>query len=101
MYDYLIVGAGYSGSVFAERIASQLNKKVLIVDKRNHIAGNAYDFYNEDGILIHKYGPHCFIQIIKKYLIIYLNSQIGIFIYIKSNHVLTETYILSLLTGIH
>ncbi len=60
MYDYLIVGAGYSGSVFAERIASQLNKKVLIVDKRNHIAGNAYDFYNEDGILIHKYGPHLF-----------------------------------------
>ena len=60
MNDYLIVGAGYSGSVFAERIASQLNKKVLIVDKRNHIGGNAYDFYNEDGILIHKYGPHWF-----------------------------------------
>ena len=60
MYDYLIVGAGYSGSVFAERIASQLNKKVLIIDKRSHIAGNAYDFYNEDGILIDKYGPHIF-----------------------------------------
>lgn len=60
MFDYLIVGAGYAGSVLAERIASQLNKKVLIVDKRNHIAGNAYDYYNEEGILVHKYGPHIF-----------------------------------------
>lgn len=60
MFDYLIVGAGYSGSVFAERLASQHNKKVLVVDRRNHIAGNAYDFYNEDGILVHKYGPHWF-----------------------------------------
>lgn len=44
----------------AERIASQLNKKVLIVEKRNHIGGNAYDEYDEYGILIHKYGPHIF-----------------------------------------
>ncbi|HEY4652244.1 MAG TPA: UDP-galactopyranose mutase [Pontibacter sp.] len=60
MFDYLIVGAGFAGSVLAERLASQLNKKVLIIDKRNHIAGNAYDHYNEDGILVHKYGPHIF-----------------------------------------
>ena len=60
MYDYLIVGAGFAGSVMAERIASQLNKKVLIVEKRNHIGGNAYDEYDEHGILIHKYGPHIF-----------------------------------------
>jgi UDP-galactopyranose mutase len=60
MFDYLIVGAGFSGSVLAERIASQHNKKVLIVDKRNHIGGNAYDYYNEHGILLHKYGPHWF-----------------------------------------
>lgn len=60
MFDYLIVGAGFAGSVLAERLASQANKKVLIVDKRNHIAGNAYDHYNEDGILVHKYGPHIF-----------------------------------------
>lgn len=60
MYDYLIVGAGFAGAVFAERIASQLNKKVLIVEKRNHIGGNAYDEYDEHGILIHKYGPHIF-----------------------------------------
>lgn len=60
MFDYLIVGAGFAGSVLAERLSSQLHKKVLIVEKRNHIAGNAYDYYNKDGILIHKYGPHIF-----------------------------------------
>lgn len=60
MYDYLIVGAGFAGSVLAERITSQLNKKVLIVEKRNHIGGNAYDEYDEHGILVHKYGPHIF-----------------------------------------
>ena len=60
MFDYLIVGAGFSGSVIAERLATQAGKKVLVIDKRNHIGGNAYDHYNEDGILIHKYGPHIF-----------------------------------------
>ena len=60
MFDYLIVGAGFAGSVLAERLASEGNKKVLIIDKRDHIGGNAYDYYNNDGILIHKYGPHIF-----------------------------------------
>jgi UDP-galactopyranose mutase len=60
MFDYLIVGAGFAGSVLAERLATQANKKVLILDKRDHIAGNAYDYHNNDGILIHKYGPHIF-----------------------------------------
>src|SRR5918993_564368 len=60
MFDYLIVGAGFAGSVLAERLASRAGKKVLIIDKRNHIGGNAYDYYNQDGILIHKYGPHIF-----------------------------------------
>ena len=60
MYDFLIVGAGYAGSVLAERLARDSNKKVLICDKRPHIAGNAYDFYDDAGILIHKYGPHIF-----------------------------------------
>lgn len=58
--DFLIVGAGFAGSVLAERIASQLNKKVIIVEKRNHIGGNAYDEFDEHGILVHRYGPHLF-----------------------------------------
>ncbi|MBD1835492.1 UDP-galactopyranose mutase [Cyanobacteria bacterium FACHB-472] len=60
MFDYLIVGAGFAGSVLAERLASQAGKKILIVDKRSHIGGNAYDHYNDEGILVHKYGPHIF-----------------------------------------
>ena len=60
MYDYLIVGAGFAGSVMAERLTSQLNKKVLVVEKRNHIGGNAYDEFDENGILVHRYGPHIF-----------------------------------------
>ena len=60
MFDYLVVGAGFAGSVLAERLANGSGKRVLICDKRPHIAGNAYDFYNDDGILIHKYGPHIF-----------------------------------------
>ncbi|HEX8175533.1 MAG TPA: UDP-galactopyranose mutase [Pyrinomonadaceae bacterium] len=60
MFDYLIVGAGFAGSVLAERLAVGSGKKVLICDKRPHIGGNAYDHYNDDGILVHKYGPHIF-----------------------------------------
>lgn len=59
-YDYLIVGAGFAGAVVAERIASQLDKRVLVVEKRNHIGGNAYDEIDENGILVHRYGPHIF-----------------------------------------
>ena len=59
-FDYLIVGAGFAGSVLAERLASQKNKRVLVVDKRRHIGGNAYDEYDENGILRHRYGPHIF-----------------------------------------
>ena len=60
MFDHLIVGAGFAGSVLAERLAAGSDKKVLICDKRSHIGGNAYDHYNEAGILVHKYGPHIF-----------------------------------------
>ena len=60
MYDYLIVGAGFAGSVLAERLAKDAGKKVLIVDKRPHIAGNAFDRYDDAGLLIHQYGPHIF-----------------------------------------
>jgi UDP-galactopyranose mutase len=60
MFDYLIVGAGFAGSVLAERLARGSNKKVILCDRRPHIGGNAYDHYNEAGILVHKYGPHIF-----------------------------------------
>jgi UDP-galactopyranose mutase len=60
MFDYLIVGAGFAGSVMAERLARTAHKKVLIIDKRNHIGGNTYDYYDQHGILVHKYGPHIF-----------------------------------------
>ena len=60
MFDYLIVGAGYAGSVLAERLARVAGKRVLLCDRRPHIAGNAYDHYNDAGVLVHKYGPHIF-----------------------------------------
>ena len=60
MYDWLIVGAGFSGTVLAERIATQRNESVLLIDKRPHISGNAFDTYNSHGLLIHQYGPHIF-----------------------------------------
>src|SRR5438045_4289003 len=59
-FDYLVVGAGFAGSVMAERLAAQLGKRALVVEKRNHIGGNAYDCVDDDGLLIHKYGPHIF-----------------------------------------
>ncbi len=60
MFDYLIVGAGFAGCVLAERLATLEDASVLVIDKRNHIAGNAYDFYDDAGVLVHKYGPHIF-----------------------------------------
>jgi len=59
-YDYLIVGCGFAGSVIAERISNVLTKNVLIIEKRNHIGGNCYDYKDENGIIVHKYGPHLF-----------------------------------------
>ena len=58
-YNYLIIGAGFAGAVAAERLA-KLGKKILLVEKRSHIGGNAYDEYDEHGILVHRYGPHIF-----------------------------------------
>ena len=61
VYDYLIVGCGLSGVVLAERIATILHKKVLIIDKRDHIGGNCYDYIDEiTGIRVNKYGAHLF-----------------------------------------
>jgi len=59
-FDWLVVGAGFTGVTFAERIASVLDAKVLVIDRRLHVGGNAYDSYNSDGILTHQYGPHIF-----------------------------------------
>ncbi|CAN5168664.1 UDP-galactopyranose mutase [soil metagenome] len=59
-YDIIIIGAGISGATLAERYATQQNKKVLLLEKRDHIGGNCYDFYNDDGILVSKYGAHLF-----------------------------------------
>jgi UDP-galactopyranose mutase len=59
-YDYLVVGAGFAGSVLAERLASQHGARVLLVDRRDHVGGNAYDEQDPAGILYHKYGPHIF-----------------------------------------
>ena len=60
MFDYLVVGAGFAGATIAERLASDGGKQVLICDRRPHIAGNAYDHYDDAGVLVHKYGPHIF-----------------------------------------
>ena len=60
MFDWLIVGAGFAGATLAERIATERDEKVLIIDRRPHIGGNAYDRFNEDGLLVHQYGPHIF-----------------------------------------
>ncbi|GGI76146.1 UDP-galactopyranose mutase [Polymorphobacter multimanifer] len=60
MHDWIVVGAGFAGAVMAERIASQRGETVLVVDKRDHIAGNAHDRRNADGVLFHQYGPHIF-----------------------------------------
>lgn len=58
--DILIVGAGFAGAVLAERIASQMGRRCTIIDRRDHIGGNAFDRYDDAGVLIHPYGPHYF-----------------------------------------
>ena len=59
-YDVLVVGAGFAGAIMAERLASQRGLRVLVVDRRPHIAGNAHDYVDEHGVLVHAYGPHIF-----------------------------------------
>ena len=59
-YDLLVVGAGYAGSVVAERMATRCGRRSLVIDRRPHIAGNAYDELDEHGVLVHRYGPHIF-----------------------------------------
>ncbi len=59
-YDWLVVGAGFAGATLAERLASQGGQRVLVIDRRPHVAGNAYDVHDAAGVLIHQYGPHIF-----------------------------------------
>ena len=60
MYDCIIVGAGIAGATVARKLAEESNKKVLVLERRNHIGGNCYDKPDDHGILIHEYGPHIF-----------------------------------------
>ena len=60
MYDIIVVGAGFSGSIFARRLAEEKNQRVLLVEQRPHIAGNMYDELDAYGILVQRYGPHLF-----------------------------------------
>ena len=59
-FDYLVVGAGFAGSVLAERLATGMGKRVLLIDKRDHVGGNTFDYHDDAGILVHRYGPHIF-----------------------------------------
>ena len=59
-YDYLVVGAGFAGSVLAERLSTVMDKRVLLIDKRDHVGGNTFDYFDAAGILVHRYGPHIF-----------------------------------------
>lgn len=60
MHDWLVVGAGFAGSVMAERLARVRGDRVLLIDRRPHVAGNAFDTPDAAGVLIHQYGPHIF-----------------------------------------
>jgi len=77
MFKYIVVGAGLSGAVVAERIASQLNEKVLVVDRKPHIAGTCFDSKDENGILVHRYGDICSAQKTKWFGRIFHSSLIG------------------------
>jgi UDP-galactopyranose mutase len=60
MFDYVVVGAGFSGAVVASQMARRFGKTVMLLDRRSHVAGNAYDHTDQAGVLVHKYGPHIF-----------------------------------------
>ena len=72
-FDCVIIGAGPVGCVLAERLSNEFKFNILLIDKRNHIAGNCYDFKNKSGVLLHKYGPHYF-RTNKKKILNYLSK---------------------------
>ncbi len=78
MKKITVVGAGFSGSIIARKIAEELNFKVTVVERRPHIGGNAYDEYDEHGILIQKYGPH-FLNTNKYFIIKFLEQYAELF----------------------
>jgi UDP-galactopyranose mutase len=59
-YDALVVGAGYAGSIMARELATRAGQRVLVIDRRDHVAGNAFDYHDEHGVVCHRYGPHIF-----------------------------------------
>ncbi len=59
-YDFMIVGAGFAGLVLAERLTTQLGMRCVVVERRSHVGGNAHDFHDDAGVLVHPYGPHYF-----------------------------------------
>lgn len=74
--EVIVVGSGFAGAILAERLASQQGKKVLVLEQRDHIAGNMYDYQDENGIIVHKYGPHLFRtneERVKNYLSLFTN----------------------------
>lgn len=79
MYDVIVVGAGFAGTVLAKKFANQ-NKKVLVIEKRNHIAGNMYEQTLDNGVRIHKYGPHIF-HTESKEIYDFINSNCELFFY--------------------
>jgi UDP-galactopyranose mutase len=60
MFDWMVVGAGFAGAILAERLAAQRDDRVLVIDRRDHVAGNAFDEPDAAGVLVHRYGPHIF-----------------------------------------
>ena len=76
-YDVIVIGTGFSGSVIARKLVDNLDKKVLVLEKRNHIAGNMYDEVDKNGIRVQQYGPHTFITDINGQWILLKSMQHG------------------------